>query len=67
MAGIGVYDYKDYAVVSLVYRCGCGKYNQGERFKGMICERCYIEVRPETSIVISKKILRNLFKIVDIK
>ena len=53
---IGITSYKRKIVVSLYLRCGCGKY-KGERYRGIICEKCALEVRRESRIDIPREIL----------
>lgn len=54
---IGITGYKNKIVVSLFLRCGCGKYNKGDKYRGIVCEKCGMEVKHETKIDIPREIL----------
>ena len=56
--GIGIKSYKKKVVVFLYFRCGCGKYNKGSKFMGVICDLCGVEVRKEAKINIPREILK---------
>ena len=53
--GIGIRAYKKKITISLFYRCGCGKYNHGIRYRGIICDKCGIEIKHETKIDIPRE------------
>ena len=53
---IGIKTYKKKIAVSLYSRCGCGKY-RGEKYLGIICEVCGMEIRRQTKIDIPKIVL----------
>ena len=56
--GIGIVSYKNKIVVCLYLRCGCGRYNKGDKYRGIVCERCGLEVRYETQISVPREILK---------
>ena len=47
--------FKNVIRIKLGTRCDCGKY-QGIRYKGIICDRCGIEVRLNRTIKIDRRI-----------
>lgn len=58
---IGIECYKRKCVISLFSRCGCGKYKDS-RYRGVICEKCGMEVRYETKIDIPREVLNYYLK-----